>query len=150
MNIKKNMIVAIMITFCFTATLFMAIPIRSVNQSTSQPDPWADVSGTTPGVPDGITNMKDIAYEVAHFNENVSNLTRDVNVTNWPTMQPEPAYKIIKIPAFNISWTFGVAYWSYDLIYVGGFGKAFVLIDPVPGVASPGYYTVSSRLDSVW
>ncbi|MGA2768372.1 MAG: hypothetical protein ABSF24_08680 [Candidatus Bathyarchaeia archaeon] len=91
MKIGKNMIVAIMITFCFTATMFMAIPIRS--QSTSQPDPWADVSGPTAGVPDGIVNMRDIAYEVVHFNDNVSNMTRDVNVINWPTTQPEPAYQ---------------------------------------------------------
>jgi hypothetical protein len=58
-----------------------------LEQSTGEPDPWADVSGPTPGQPDGTVNMRDIAYEVLHFNDNVSNMTRDVNVTNWPTTQ---------------------------------------------------------------
>jgi hypothetical protein len=31
-------------------------------------DCWYDVSGTTPGVSDGVCNMKDIAYLIAHFN----------------------------------------------------------------------------------
>ena len=31
-------------------------------------DCWYDVSGSTPGVSDGIVNMKDTAYLVAHFN----------------------------------------------------------------------------------
>ncbi len=33
-----------------------------------QDTPWYDVSGTTPGVSDGVVNMRDIAYLVAHFN----------------------------------------------------------------------------------
>jgi len=31
-------------------------------------DCWCDVSGTTAGVSDGVTNMKDVAYLYAHFN----------------------------------------------------------------------------------
>jgi len=31
-------------------------------------NPWLDVTGSTPGVSDGIVNMRDIAYLIAHFN----------------------------------------------------------------------------------
>jgi hypothetical protein len=31
-------------------------------------DCWYDVSGSTPAVSDGVENMKDIAYLIAHFN----------------------------------------------------------------------------------
>ncbi len=31
-------------------------------------NPWYDVSGSTPGISDGVVNMKDIAYLIAHFN----------------------------------------------------------------------------------
>lgn len=36
----------------------------------------ADVSGPTPSAPDGVVNMRDIAYIIAHFNTNP-------NSTNW-------------------------------------------------------------------
>jgi peptide/nickel transport system substrate-binding protein len=31
-------------------------------------DPWYDVSGSTPGISDGVVAMRDIAYLIAHFN----------------------------------------------------------------------------------
>jgi len=60
---NKKLIIAILTTFCLT-TLLM-IPFT---RSTAPYDPWADVSGPTPGVPDGVINMRDIAYEVSLFN----------------------------------------------------------------------------------
>jgi hypothetical protein len=48
---KRNMIIAIMITFCFAATLFMVIPIRSANQPY---DPWIDYND------DGKINLQDL------------------------------------------------------------------------------------------
>jgi len=77
---KKDLVIVVLATFCLTSTLFMILPSRSIER-----DPWADVSSTNVGEPDGKVNMKDIAYEIAHFNEDVSNMTRDVNVTNWPS-----------------------------------------------------------------
>jgi hypothetical protein len=75
---KKQFVIVIIATFCLT--MLLMIPLER-----STPDPWADVSGPTVGAPDGVVNMRDIAYEVSHFNENVSNMTRDVNVINWPS-----------------------------------------------------------------
>ena len=61
---RKDVIIAILTTFCLTATIFMIFPTRS-----AQPyDPWADVSGTTPGEPDGTINMRDVTYEILRFN----------------------------------------------------------------------------------
>lgn len=74
----KQLVIAVVITFCLT--MLLALPLER-----STPDPWADVSGPAVGEPDGVVNMRDIAYEVTHFNENVSNMTRDVNVINWPS-----------------------------------------------------------------
>jgi hypothetical protein len=95
---KKDVIIAVLATFCLTATVFM---IKTTG-STDTRDPWADVSGTTPGVPDGKVNMMDIAYEIAHFNEYVSDVTRDVSVTQWPPMnlsvimfQPTAVYQTL-------------------------------------------------------
>ena len=130
---KKDMIIVALATFCLTSTLFMILPSRSAER-----DPWADVSGPTIGEPDGTINMRDINYEIQHFNQDVSNMTRNVNVTNWPTMQPEPAYRIVKSPVHNMSWTGGAAFVTLDTIYVGGFGKAFVMIEP----AGPPYNAV--------
>jgi len=33
-----------------------------------QDNPWFDVSGSTPGVSDGVVNMRDIQYLILHFN----------------------------------------------------------------------------------
>lgn len=72
---KKDLVIVALATFCLTSTLFMILPSRSIEK-----DPWADVNGPTIGEPDGRIDMRDIAYEVLHFNQDVSNMTRDVNV----------------------------------------------------------------------
>ncbi len=61
----KTLFLAILATVILTGTLFMVSPIRS---ATNSYDPWADVSGSTIGVPDGIINMRDIAYLITLFN----------------------------------------------------------------------------------
>jgi hypothetical protein len=61
---KKDLVIAVLATFCLTATIFMILPTKS---ATSYYDPWADVSGPTLGIPDGRIDMRDIAYEVSHF-----------------------------------------------------------------------------------
>jgi hypothetical protein len=52
MKIGRNMIVAIIITFCFTATLFMIVPIKSTASSTY--NPWADIND------DGKIGLEDL------------------------------------------------------------------------------------------
>ncbi len=57
---KKDLVIAVLLTFCLTATLFMIIPTRS-SLSTSEYNPLADLTGPE-GVPDGVINMRDINY----------------------------------------------------------------------------------------
>jgi len=84
---KRDLVIVALATFCLTSTLFMILPSRSTER-----DPWADVSGPIVGESDGIINMRDIQYEITHFNQDVSNMTRNVNVTNLPiTIQTMPA-----------------------------------------------------------
>jgi hypothetical protein len=58
--------VVVSLVFCICSVMFVALPIRS--QVSPVYDPWADVSGLTIGQPDGVINMRDIAYEVSLFN----------------------------------------------------------------------------------
>jgi len=53
MILKKDLIVAVLATFCLTAILFTAIPIRST-PSPSEYDPWIDTND------DGIINYEDL------------------------------------------------------------------------------------------
>jgi len=61
----KTLFLAILVAAILTATLFTVSPIRS---ATYPYDPWGDVSGPTPGVPDGTINMRDIYYLIQRFN----------------------------------------------------------------------------------
>jgi len=82
----KNIIVAIMITFCFTATLFMMIPIRSAN---SPYNPWVDIND------DDKIGLQDLVMLANSYGTtNTENLTRNVNVTNWPV---EPSSQTIVV-----------------------------------------------------
>lgn len=66
--INRKTLVAFLLAFCVSSIMFFTLPIRS--QTTPSYDPWADVSGPIVGQPDGIINMRDVAYEIAHFNTN--------------------------------------------------------------------------------
>jgi len=64
--IRKEVILAILTTFCLTVTLFSLAPVMS-----SMPyDPWADLRGTDPNdpnSPDGKVDMRDIGYIATLF-----------------------------------------------------------------------------------
>lgn len=62
---RKNL-VAVLLAFCISSIIFVALPIQS--QTSSVYDPWGDVSGPTLGQPDGVINMRDITYEILLFN----------------------------------------------------------------------------------
>jgi hypothetical protein len=79
MATKKDLVIAVLVTFCLTATLFIVLPSRSVEPYS----PWADVSGPTVGESDGTINMRDINYEILRFNT-FGDTTKNVSVTNWP------------------------------------------------------------------
>jgi hypothetical protein len=73
--IRKVVLIAILATFCLTATLFIVLPTRS-SPSVVEYDPWADIND------DGTINMYDIAYTAQRYGTS-GDPTKNVNVTNW-------------------------------------------------------------------
>lgn len=71
---KKNILIAILATFCLTSTVFMVLPIRSAY------DPWADLNE------DGKIDMKDIAATAKLFGtagDPTKNVTINHNGYSW-------------------------------------------------------------------
>ena len=60
MKLRKDVLIAVLITFCLTSALFAIKP--SGSQTERQYDPWADVND------DGIINMRDVTNEILLFN----------------------------------------------------------------------------------
>ena len=115
---KKDLVIVALATFCLTATLFMILPSKSGLPY----DPWADVSGPTPGVEDGTINMRDIQYEILHFNTQ-GDTTKNVRVTN-PTYDARGIY-------FNRSWINHTATWAWlyspaGYGWTGGYSRLFI------------------------
>jgi len=77
---KKLLVLTILLTFSITATLFSITPTHS---ATNPYNPWDDVTGPTPGISDGIINMRDINYLILRFNTQ-GDTTRNVSITNFP------------------------------------------------------------------
>jgi hypothetical protein len=71
---KKDLIIAVLSTFCLTAALLVVLPTNS----SSPYDPWADIND------DGKIDMRDISYDAKLFGT-LGDPTKCVNVTNWPT-----------------------------------------------------------------
>lgn len=90
---KKQILIVVAATFCL-ATLLM-VPLER-----STPDPWADVSGPTPGQPDGRVNMRDIAYEINQFNANLTGISRSVTVNSYLSAV---SGELVVIPAHSIA-----------------------------------------------
>jgi len=81
MKIRKNMIFAVLTTFCLSALMFTVIPIRSGLPY----DPWADIDAN------GKIDMKDIGNVASQFGT-AGDSTKNVNVTNWPSQQNVGSY----------------------------------------------------------
>jgi hypothetical protein len=69
---KKNLVVAVLATFCLTAIVFMVVPIRS---SISPYDPWLDYDEN------GKINLEDLV-RFANSYATTGDPTKNVNVTN--------------------------------------------------------------------
>jgi len=82
MRIRKDMIFAVLTTFCMCALMFTVMPIRSGLPY----DPWADYND------DGKINMVDIANVASQFMQ-TGDPTKNVTVTNWPQDRPPTAKK---------------------------------------------------------
>ena len=115
---KKDLVIAVLATFCLTATLFLIIPTRS---QPDRYDSWLDVNG------DGKIDIIDIFAEAKAFGS-TGDPTKPVNVTNWPTQQPEPSYRVEFYKGFQMSWP--QLNWSVSTPnwepYSGGYDKAII------------------------
>ena len=117
MTSKKDLIIAVLITFCLTATLFTIIPTRS--EQGSSYDPWKDLND------DGVVDSTDLGMLGTSW-ATTGDPTKNVNVTNWPIQQPEPSWKV-EVLNVNVSLYKNVEYptWS-TIIYCGGYSRAIV------------------------
>ena len=77
--IRRDVVIAILATFCLTATLLIVLPTRSSPRA-GEYDSWADINE------DGKINMYDIGYTAQKFGA-AGDPTKNVNVTNWPSTQ---------------------------------------------------------------
>jgi hypothetical protein len=69
---KKDLVIAILATFCLTITLFFVIPTRS-SPASSDYDPWCDVND------DGYVDMADISTLIEQFMAS-GNPTKNVTI----------------------------------------------------------------------
>jgi len=77
---KKDLVIAILCTFCLTVSLFMIIPTRS-SPDIGEYSPWIDVND------DGVIDISDLVIMVGSI-PSAGNPTKNVNVTNWPEDRP--------------------------------------------------------------
>jgi len=125
---KKDLIIAVLATFCLTSTIFMIFPTKSAEPY----NPWADVSGPTLGEADGTINMRDINYEILRFNT-FGDTAKNVTIAGR-------ANKL----AFNVSTFLDTnSAYATEWIPIDGYSKVTVCIDynePVPPIIN--YYTL--------
>jgi hypothetical protein len=76
MKIRKDLVIAVLATFCLTLTLFTIMPIRSL-QGVPEYDPWKDLND------DGVINM--LEYQMVKMSiPSLGDPTKNVTVTNMP------------------------------------------------------------------
>lgn len=107
MTNNKDLIIAVLATFCLTATLLLAVPIRSQTQPPMY-DPWIDNNH------DGQINILD-AIRLANDFGTSGDPTANVSVTNWPQRWQTSSivdnltfvWNISSVPSyFYIPWQF--------------------------------------------
>jgi len=128
MVIKKDLIIAVLATFCLTFALFSTISTRG--SPAREYDPMADLTGPE-GVPDGVINMRDIGYVCNLFGAtgtpiNWTKLFEDVNelqskVNALESRIPKKGYISISPTAFTpYDELTSYSKWS-EYMYGGGF-----------------------------
>jgi len=76
--IKKDVVIAVLATFCLTSTLFMITTSKS-QSGVGEYNPWADYND------DGLINILDIVPGAVSFGATSTDTTKNVNVTNFPS-----------------------------------------------------------------
>jgi hypothetical protein len=133
---KKDLIIAVLTTFCLTATIFMVIPIRS---STNPYDPWIDYDD------DGKIGLSDLV-SLANSYGTTGDPTKNVNVTNWPTVPSELDYKVINLGVLNCTGNGGTSVTAT----CGGYSRLsfFMWGVEMKDVGTP--YSITVKVDSWW
>ena len=108
---KRDLIIAGLITFCLTATLFLMKPTRS--QTPGQYDPWLDVNE------DGKILIEDVAWVAKAFGTS-GDPTKNVNVTNprAVTLEKELNISTSFLSGKGSNWTDSFATGGYDRMFV--------------------------------
>jgi hypothetical protein len=115
--IRKDLIIAILATFCLTVTLFLIIPSRS--QTIGNYDPWLDTNA------DGKIDGKDLGAAAYAFGSG-GDPTKDLNVINWPaTIQTMAAYDNSTISWVNPIPGVSGDYHNFAAIKTTGFRKLY-------------------------
>jgi hypothetical protein len=116
---RKDLVIVVLATLCLILTLFTILPTHSSSSTAAlEYDPWIDVNG------DGKIDITDVAMTSGSFGT-YGDSTRNVNVTNFPSQQPEPSWKVISVEELNISLTYGNIGTATN-IYVGGYSRMFI------------------------
>jgi hypothetical protein len=105
---KKNLVIAVLVTFCLTAIIFMVIPIRS---SINPYDPWLDYDEN------GKINLEDLV-RFANSYGTTGDPTKNVNVTNLHNYE---------IQTGTINFSSSISY-ATPTIFCGGYSRISMLL----------------------
>jgi hypothetical protein len=114
--IRKDVLIAILATFCLTATLFIVLPTKS-SQGSNEYDSWADIND------DGKINMYDIGYTAQRYGA-AGDPTKNVNVVNWPVANQQTVFSFQNESAMS-KWYNASGFGHMHLVWY-----AWNLVDP--------------------
>ena len=109
---RKDLIIAVLLTFCLTATLFTIATTQS-----QEYDPWTDLNE------DGKIDILDVVGMTSIYGT-TGDSTKSVNVANWPVTKQQTVF-----------WAQTTDAWSNDY-NASGFGHMH-LTWKVPGLVDP-------------
>jgi len=94
---KRDLVIAVLCTFCLTFTLFTILPTGSNNKTsgTGEYDPWLDYND------DGIVDYRDINPAARAFGT-TGDPTKNVTVTNFP-LDEEGNLRVNAVPRGNLT-----------------------------------------------
>jgi len=146
--VRKDLIIAILATFCLTATLFLIIPTRS--QTIGNYDPWLDTNA------DGKIDGKDLGAAAYAFGSG-GDPTKDVNVTNWPSQEANPAYQTTNITGVfdgiyvNVTWNNygGTGGCDANWALCGGYSQMYIYVRVINDSLTNPNDTTSIGLSSI-